>query len=85
MDQRAQIPVGLPHERPTLSYWQQLPTDIANFRSPNFLSAADVVIIGSGITGASVAWGLLSGHESLKIIMLEARGTCSGATGRNGE
>jgi hypothetical protein len=47
------------------------------------------VIIGSGITGTSFARAIL-GHNSgndvqgkpLKIIMLEARDTCSGATGR---
>ena len=43
-----------------------------------------MVIIGSGITGASVAHHLLQRHPDLDIVMLEARTVCSGATGRNG-
>lgn len=46
----------------------------------------DVVVVGSGITGAGVAWGLLKGDGGKKkrVVMLEARSVCSGATGRNG-
>jgi glycine/D-amino acid oxidase-like deaminating enzyme len=50
---------------------------------------ADVVIIGSGITGTSVARTLIDYDEKhrgdnrpLQIVMLEARDACSGATGR---
>jgi glycine/D-amino acid oxidase-like deaminating enzyme len=58
-------------------------------RSPEGLcERADVVIVGSGITGASVARTVLREGEKLgagvKVVMLEARGVCSGATGRNG-
>ena len=42
------------------------------------------MIIGSGITAASAARTLLSLSPKLKIIVLEARELCSGATGRNG-
>ncbi|KAG6333659.1 hypothetical protein ID866_5429 [Astraeus odoratus] len=52
---------------------------------------ADVVVIGSGISGASFARTLLdldqqreSEGKPLTVVMLEARETCSGATGRNG-
>ncbi|KAF8554435.1 FAD dependent oxidoreductase [Imleria badia] len=49
---------------------------------------ADIVVIGSGITGTSVARTLLDRtHAEGKhpvILMLEARDACSGATGRNG-
>ncbi|CAE6415870.1 unnamed protein product [Rhizoctonia solani] len=47
---------------------------------------ADIVIIGSGITGALIARALLEhpNASDLKIVILEARDVCSGATGRNG-
>ncbi|KAK4164592.1 FAD dependent oxidoreductase [Cladorrhinum sp. PSN259] len=119
MDQRAKIPVSFPTTGPappTKSYWQDPPDEqVADYSSMRdqksgdklLPSEADTVIIGSGITGASVAWGLLSasarnskvGSEEAKgdsedevteakkqwkVVMLEARQTCSGATGRNG-
>lgn len=62
MDQRARIPVTLPRPNPTQSYWQDPPDEIADFRStPDLPRAADTVIIGSGISGAAVAWHLLGG------------------------
>ncbi|KAK8029784.1 hypothetical protein PG993_011075 [Apiospora rasikravindrae] len=89
MEQNASRPVTLPRDNPTQSYWQDPPADIADLRTtPNLLESADVVIIGSGITGASIAWNLLqtpSGNDPpRRIVMLEARQACSGATGRNG-
>ncbi|CAE6475264.1 unnamed protein product [Rhizoctonia solani] len=47
---------------------------------------ADIVIIGSGITGALIARMLLEhpNASDLKIAIVEARDVCSGATGRNG-
>ncbi|KXX75395.1 D-amino acid dehydrogenase [Madurella mycetomatis] len=85
MDERAKIPVSLPHENPTQSYWQDPPDAIADLHTTSHLpSSADTVIIGSGITGAAVAWGLLrSNPDPGSIVMLEARQACSGATGRN--
>ncbi|KAI0286596.1 FAD dependent oxidoreductase [Russula aff. rugulosa BPL654] len=45
----------------------------------------DVLIIGSGITGVSCARTLLKkGPPGLRVLVLEARDVCSGATGRNG-
>src|SRR5579859_4159591 len=73
------LPVGSPTE----SYWQTPRHPLASYRS-DFPSAADVVIIGSGITGSSVARTLFEQSPSLKIVILEARLLCSGATGRNG-
>lgn len=84
MDKRAAIPVTLPRSDPTRSYWQLDPDGIADLRSTDSLpDEADVVIIGSGITGAAVAFNLLS-NGTRNIVMLEARQACSGATGRNG-
>ena len=85
MDERAAIPVTLPRENPTQSYWQDPPDEIADLRTTaSRPESADVVIIGSGITGAAVAWNRLSLDNAPGIVMLEARQACSGATGRNG-
>ncbi|KAK3945709.1 putative fad dependent oxidoreductase [Diplogelasinospora grovesii] len=86
MDERAKIPVTLPRDSPTVSYWQDPPdATISDLRStPTLPSSTDVVIIGSGITGAGVAWNLLQANPNLGVVMLEARQACSGATGRNG-
>ncbi|KAJ7596303.1 FAD dependent oxidoreductase [Mycena floridula] len=77
---------GIPVPNPTTPYWAIPASSIASHGSdvdpPDY---ADVVIIGSGITGASVARRLLKDENSgLKIVMLEARDACSGATARNG-
>ena len=87
MDERARIPVTLPRNDPTESYWQDPPDDIADLRTTDELPGrADVVIIGSGMSGAAIAWNLLQdGNPSPSIVMLEARQACSGATGRNGK
>jgi glycine/D-amino acid oxidase-like deaminating enzyme len=86
MDERAAIPVTLPRPRPTVSYWQDPPdADIADYISEqNVPETADIVIVGSGITGTSIAYGLLKDQAAGKIVMVEARQACSGATGRNG-
>ncbi|KAK4151523.1 FAD dependent oxidoreductase [Chaetomidium leptoderma] len=88
MDERAKIPVSPPCANPTTSYWQDPPDALADHRTtPDLPSSADTVIIGSGITGAAVAWGLLQSSNNNNnpgsILMLEARQACSGATGRN--
>jgi hypothetical protein len=85
MDERAKIRPKLPRENPTTSYWQDPPADIASLRSTEELpESADYVIIGSGISGACVAYNLLERNPDAKIVILEARGASSGATGRNG-
>ncbi|KAJ1329651.1 FAD-dependent oxidoreductase [Microdochium nivale] len=91
---------GYPVQNPTISYWQ-IPThpDVADHQSAGLPETADIVIIGSGMSGTSVAWHLLVGDDETdsgasaghtatasrpRIAMLEARQACSGATGRNG-
>ncbi|KAI1120448.1 FAD dependent oxidoreductase [Nemania abortiva] len=84
MEDRAAIPVSLPRDNPTQSYWQLDVDEIADLRSTASLpSEADTVIVGSGITGAAVAYGLAS-NGVRDIVMVEARQASSGATGRNG-
>ncbi|KZF26448.1 FAD dependent oxidoreductase [Xylona heveae TC161] len=86
MDRRASIPPGLPRSNPTTAYWQDPPDEhISNVRStPEIPQTADVIIIGSGITGACVAYNILQKSPNMRVVMLEAREAVSGATGRNG-
>ncbi|KAM7200154.1 FAD dependent oxidoreductase [Rhypophila sp. PSN 637] len=103
------VPAGLPSANPTKSYWlQNLSPVLEGHRTtPELPAEADVVIVGSGITGAFAGWFLKMGVDSdappglddglqeeedlykrmeinQKVVMLEAREACSGATGRNG-
>ncbi|KAH9850572.1 FAD dependent oxidoreductase [Lenzites betulinus] len=83
LNERINASPGLPIPNPTLSFWTVPAAPI--FAEPEVLPEyADIVIIGSGITGASVAYNILSRETRLKIVILEAREVCSGATGRNG-
>ncbi|KIX00792.1 uncharacterized protein Z518_09857 [Rhinocladiella mackenziei CBS 650.93] len=75
---------GIPVDNPTASFWQDPPHSFANQQSQTLPKAADIVIIGSGITAISTAQHLLRLNSSLKMAMLEARSAISGATGRNG-
>jgi ribulose 1,5-bisphosphate synthetase/thiazole synthase len=85
MEQRASIPPGLPRSQPTTSYWQDPPDVISDLRTTALLPKhVDIVIIGSGITGASIAYHLLMEQPELSIVLLEARKAASGASGRNG-
>ena len=85
MEQQAAITPSLPRDNPTISYWQDPPSELASHRTtPSLPSVADVVIVGSGITGASIAFNLLERSPRLSVVMLEARAASSGATGRNG-
>ncbi|KAK1624152.1 FAD dependent oxidoreductase-domain-containing protein [Colletotrichum phormii] len=79
---------GLPVANPTISYWQLPPLEgVADHQSEHLPTDVDVVIIGSGMSGTSIAWHLLKENNSttpLRVAMIEARQACSGATGRNG-
>lgn len=74
---------GLPVKNPITSFWLTEPSEISKLQSP-WLDTADVVIIGSGMTAASLARSLYSKRPNLRIVLVEARDVCSGATGRNG-
>lgn len=86
---------GYPVKNPSISYWQIPPhPDVADRQSSKLPASADIVIIGSGMSGTSIAWHLLMDNNNNnnnnsktplpRIAMLEARQACSGATGRNG-
>ncbi|KAF2642394.1 DAO-domain-containing protein [Massarina eburnea CBS 473.64] len=70
----------------SLSYWlQQVRSDtLLDHRTTNELPLeADVVVIGSGITGTLVAKHHLETWPNKTVVVVEAREFCSGATGRN--
>jgi hypothetical protein len=80
----------LPQPRTTSSFWFTEPPfpELVDVQSPQLPSSADIVIVGSGITGAAVAWTIQrearrKGQEK-RVVVVEARQLTSGATGRNG-
>ncbi|KAL4791930.1 FAD dependent oxidoreductase [Aspergillus venezuelensis] len=58
---------GLPRDNPTASYWQHIAHKLSNVKSASFTPTTDIAIIGSGITGASVAKTLLEQHETYRM------------------
>ena len=89
---RASLPPGLPRPLSKLPYWLKAPPfpSLINASSTTLCEVADVAIIGSGIAGAAITRSLLHeeshklGSAKNKVVVLEARQLCSGATGRNG-
>ena len=82
---------GTPQSSTTSSFWTLEPHSFSQEAANPLPKEADVVIIGSGITGAAIARTLLqncasnpSSTSHPSVVMLEARTVCSGATGRNG-
>lgn len=79
---------GLPSANPTVSGWQLPPHQtLAYIQSPQLPKTTDYAIIGSGITGCSIAKNLLEHSklpENATVTVFEARTITSGASGRNG-
>ena len=73
-------------QKSTISAWLEKPDSyLERFGSTTAVPEyANVVIIGSGLSGTSVAHHLANAPNPTSIVMLEAREVCSGATGRNG-
>lgn len=73
---------GLPTPHSTMPYWLQNPSYVLLGRrsTPDLPHTADVIVVGSGITGAFAARELVAKGRS--VLMLEAREACWGATGR---
>lgn len=88
MDRISESP-GFPVSNPTVSPWQAPPHHLSNVGTTggHIPLEADVVVIGSGITAAAVVRTLLrapyTNIQALRVVVLEARELCSGATGRN--
>lgn len=76
----------LPTPKSTDSFWHSEPSQIllGHRTTPSLPAEADVIIIGSGISGASAAHFLSQDDvgKDLNVVMLEAREACWGATGR---
>ncbi|KAK3327977.1 FAD dependent oxidoreductase [Cercophora scortea] len=78
---------GFPSLNATKPYWLKEPSPIllSHRTTPELPATADVVVVGSGITGAFASYFLKnSWAKDERVVMLEAREACSGATGRNG-
>ncbi|RPB15100.1 DAO-domain-containing protein [Morchella conica CCBAS932] len=77
---------GLPPPSSTASFWHSEPSSfLHNHRTtPTVPTDADIVIIGSGLAGATTARYLYESSAAPAIVMLDARQACWGATGRNG-
>ncbi|CAJ2512824.1 Uu.00g009430.m01.CDS01 [Anthostomella pinea] len=86
----------LPVPGPTLPYWRtELHPLDSHHSTPELPAECDILIIGAGMSGVSVAYQLsqaqpqdntttTSSPPPPSIVLLEARQVCSGATGRNG-
>lgn len=69
----------------TESFWHADLHELDDYRSTEQLpEQSDIVIIGAGYAGVATAYHLLEAGSKASITLLEARGGCSGATGRNG-
>ncbi|KAK5992320.1 putative oxidoreductase OrdL-like protein [Cladobotryum mycophilum] len=75
---------GLPTPQSTKSFWHSDPSHVllGHRTTKDLPVTADVVVIGSGISGSFAARELVAGGKA--VVMLEAREACWGATGRNG-
>ena len=49
--------------------------------APNGRRSPDAIVVGGGVTGTSIAWRL--GEAGKRVLLLECRGICAGASGRN--
>ena len=81
----APVVSGLPTEKSSKSYWHKEPSEklLGHRTTPELPNKADVVIVGSGMTGAWAAHFLKHGKaKDQSVVMLEAREACWGATGR---
>ncbi|KAL3811711.1 hypothetical protein ACHAXA_004077 [Cyclostephanos tholiformis] len=72
-----------PVANPTESWWlRDLPAPVVP-QADTLPERADIVVVGAGMTGASIAYWLSEKH-GLSCLLLDARGVAGGATGRNG-
>ncbi|KAG9588060.1 FAD dependent oxidoreductase, partial [Aureobasidium melanogenum] len=80
---------GLPSRHASASFWHTEPRLLGHRTTKDLPQQADIVVIGTGISGASVVHHLLEklnsgGAEKKTVLVLEAREICWAATGRNG-
>lgn len=89
LEAQARSDPQLPRANPTVATWQLPPhPTLSEIQSAGLPKATDYAIIGSGVTGCSIAKTLFeqapSSSGSFSVTVLEARTLTSGATGRNG-
>jgi hypothetical protein len=83
-------PSPLPVPNSTISFWRSTPSSLDDYRStPDVPAEVDIAVVGAGFAGISTVYHVLSickarGMSTPRIVILEARQACSGATGRNG-
>lgn len=85
----AGTPKCMPGPNPMPCFWQsqhqQDGAELRDHRSSEQLPEySDIVIIGAGYAGLGTAHHLVRDFGATSVCILEARGICSGATGRNG-
>ncbi|CAG8190827.1 unnamed protein product [Penicillium olsonii] len=68
----------------TSPYWHISPHKHANHQSPWPKGIVDIVIIGSGVAGMTLARTLTAKRPDLDVVLVDSRQLCAGATGRNG-
>jgi len=85
LEAAAPSPADYP-DNPSRSYWiREFVSQFDVREGPEILPEyVDVGVIGSGITGASVVYEISESQPELSVAVIEARGLCTGATGRNG-
>lgn len=79
----------LPLPNSTHPFWRRELHELDTHNTEKLPSSCDILIIGGGYAGISAAYHLLCPEEtkidsSQKVVLLEAREACSGATARNG-
>ncbi|KAL6915309.1 hypothetical protein ACHAP8_010591 [Fusarium lateritium] len=75
---------GYPSPNGTSPFWHSQPHPRANHQSEWPSDIIDVVIIGAGLSGMNLVRTLLKKQPDIRIVLIDARSLCSGATGRNG-
>jgi glycine/D-amino acid oxidase-like deaminating enzyme len=92
LERRVRESPGIPLEGASMSFWMSPKAEISGWPwnqtsdevTKELPEYADIVVIGSGISGCSFVREIFEESDGLKVLMLEARDVCSGATARNG-
>ena len=82
-------PAALPSEYSSSSFWHTEPKLLGYRTTESLPQKVDILVIGSGISGASVVHHIFKDTENKEdakkkpsVLVLEAREICWGATGR---
>jgi len=82
-------PASLPSADSSSSFWHTEPKLLGHRTTESLPQQVDIVVIGSGISGASVVHHIFNDTENKadakkkpSVLVLEAREVCWGATGR---